>query len=281
MKGIKFPKADKIIRKFTKNKKADLAVKVTPSGADRHPRFGSMHHTRCVISIEDSWDGYLFVTQEERMNIVECDGVCYVPIPDERFNLQSEFLDAKYMENRTLSKKVKEKFTDQLRRAKRRGTKITRDEEIARLKRESKKDDKIVRLERELKKSAEQIENQEKMIRVSKGSLVDAITLGILPPVVEPPFPLQHVSKLSRGPDALSIHSPKPGVLVLDFIEGNWTSKKGEPGMSPAQDIIRKLMENAEIQVRLWHHYQDGSGKWTWKQLSARRIKKRSTKVHG
>ena len=30
MKGIKFPKADKIIRKFTKNKKADLAVKVTP-----------------------------------------------------------------------------------------------------------------------------------------------------------------------------------------------------------------------------------------------------------
>ena len=42
MKGIKFPKADKTIRKFTKNKKADLAVKVTPSGADRHPRFGSM-----------------------------------------------------------------------------------------------------------------------------------------------------------------------------------------------------------------------------------------------
>ena len=63
MKGIKFPKADKTIRKFTKNKKADLAVKVTPSGADRHPRFGSMHHTRCVISIEDSWDGYLFVTR--------------------------------------------------------------------------------------------------------------------------------------------------------------------------------------------------------------------------
>jgi len=274
MKGIKFPKADKTIRKFTKNKKADLAVKVTPSGADRHPRFGSMHHTRCVISIEDSWDGYLFVTQEERMNIVECDGVCYVPIPDERFNLQSEFLDAKYMENRTLSKKVKEKFTDQLRRAKRRGTKITRDEEIVRLKRESKKNEKIVRLERELKKSAEQIENQNKMIRVSKGSLVDAIALGILPPVVEPPFPLRHVSKLSRGPDALSIHTPKQGVLVLDFIEGNWTSKKGEPGMSPAQTEILKLLVNGEVWVRLWHHYQDGSGKWHWKKRSSRRTKK-------
>jgi len=261
MKGIKFPKADKTIRKFTKNKKADLAVKVTPSGADRHPRFGSMHHTRCVISIEDSWDGYLFVTQEERMNIVERDGVCYVPIPAERFNLQHDFLNAKYLKNRTLSKKVKEKFTNQFRRAKRRGAKITRDEEI-------------VHLERELKKSEAQIENLEKMIRVSKGSLVDAIALGIIPPLVEPPFPLQHVSKLSRGPDALSIHTPKPGVLVLDFIEGNWTSKKGEPGMSPAQTNMRKLMEYGEIWVRLWHHYQDGSGKWHWKRLLFRRIKK-------
>ena len=59
------------------------------------------------------------------------------------------------------------------------------------------------------------------MLNVQKGVLVDAIALGIILPIKSPPFPLQHVSKLSRGPGALSIHSPGKGLLLLDFFEGN------------------------------------------------------------
>ena len=258
MKRVKFPKADKIIRKYTKNKKADLAVKVTPSGADRHPRFGSMHHTRCAISIEDSWDGYLFVTQEERMKFFQRDGICYVPIPSERFVLQNEYLDARYMENRTLTKKVQEKFSNQVRKVRRRPIKPSRDEEI-------------LRLENEVRKRNNEIDGLEKMLNVQKGALVDAIALGIIPPIKSPPFPLQHVSKLSRGPDALSIHSPEQGVLALDFIEGNWTSKKGEPGMTRTQRQIKQLLKEGEIRIRLWHHYQDGTGEWFWKKIADRK----------
>jgi len=162
--------------------------------------------------------------------------------------------------NRTLSKKLHEKVTAHVRKTKRRSARIPRDEELIELKSKITKRDK-------------QIDKLEKMLNVQKGTLVDAITLGILPPIKAPPFPLQHVSKLSRGPDALSIHTPKKNVLVLDFIEGNWTSKVGEPGMTQSQREIKRLLIEGEIWVRLWHHYQDGTKEWFWKKLSKRRIK--------
>jgi len=255
---IKFPAADRLIRKYQKNKKADFAVKVTPFGADRHPRIGSMHNSRSVISIEGSWDGYLHTTQDERKDSYHRRGISWVPIPTEKFRLQCEYLDAKYMENRNLASKTMEMVTLSARSLRRRGARRSRDEEILKLK-------------DELRKKQLEIERLEQSIGFQRGAIVDAITMGILPPVVEPPFPLKHAAKLPRGPDALSIHSPRSNTLAFEFIEGNWTSKNEEPKLTASQGLFRRVIRSGKLEIRLWHHYQDGSGKWTWKKLAERK----------
>jgi hypothetical protein len=135
------------------------------------------------------------------------------------------------------------------------------------------KDEAILQLESENERLKSEMERLERMISVERGSIVDAITLGILPPVVEPPFPLRHVSKIVRGPDALSIHCPKPGVMAFEFIEGNWTSLEGEPGFTPSQRLFRTDMNDAQIELRLWHHYQNASKEWAWDTLAERVIR--------
>jgi len=255
---IRFPVADKLIRKYLKDKKADFAVKVTPFGADRHPRIGSMHHSRSVISIENSWDGYLHTTQDERKNSSHRDGTSWVPIPTEKFRLQCEYLDARYMEKRNLASKTLEMVTLGARTLRRRGARRSRDEEI-------------LKLEDELRKKQLAIDRLEQSIGFQRGAIVDAISMGILPPVVEPPFPLKHVAKLPRGPDALSFHNPRPNTLALEFIEGNWTSNKKEPGLTKSQRWFKRAISLGKVEVRLWHHYQDGSGEWTWKILAEKK----------